>query len=66
MGGEGGGYGSMWAGVVGAVWVVWVAGRERCGGGSVAVLVAVCVGGVGGGRREGAVRAVGAVSAAGT
>ena len=38
MGGEGGGYGSMWVGavgVVGAVWVVWgvwVAGRERCGG----------------------------------
>ena len=49
MGGEGGGYGSMWAGVVGAVWVVWVAGRERCGGGTVAVLGAVCVGGVGGG-----------------
>ena len=49
MGGEGGGYGSMWAGVVGAVWVVWVAGRERCGGGAVAVLGAVCVGGVGGG-----------------
>ena len=48
MGGEGGGYGSMWAGVVGAVWVVWVAGRERCGGGA-AVLGAVCVGGVGGG-----------------
>ena len=37
MGGEGGGYGSMWAGVVGAVWVVWVAGRTvRWGGGGCA------------------------------
>ena len=40
MGGEGGGYGSMWAvgavRVVGAVWVVWgvwVAGRGQKGGG---------------------------------
>ena len=65
MGGEGGGYGSMWAGVVGAVWVVWVAGRERCGGGAVAVL-GRCVWGVwvvGGGRGEGAVRAVSAAGA---